>query len=134
MVVWQENNWGGHFNLPIVRTGEFVREYFDYKIEIIENLNTTKIKEYLDQGIPVIVPADGKKLINPYFSNGGPEYHMLVIKGYVDDNFITNDPGTKRGEDFIYTTINLLDSVADWDTEQSHTNSNLKTGLVLLKK
>ncbi len=132
MVKWQEENWGEHLNLPIIKLKEFVENYFNYKTEIIYDLNVEKIKNYLDRGIPVIVPANGKKLDNPYFSNGGPEYHMLVIKGYLGDNFITNDPGTKRGLNFIYTSENLLYSIADWDIKKSHVNMELKNGLIIL--
>jgi len=113
MVELQENNWGGHFNLPVARTAEFVATYFGYQTEIIENLDAQKIRVYLDQGLPVIVPANGKKLANPYFKNGGPDYHMLVIKGYLDDKFITNDPGTKRGADYLYD-YQLLAALHDW--------------------
>ena len=56
----------------------------------------------------------------------------LVIKGYLGDNFITNDPGTKRGLNFIYTSENLLYSIADWDIEKSHINMGLKNGLIIL--
>ena len=132
MIQWQEENWGGHEHLPIIKLKEFVENYFNYKTEIIYDLNVEKIKNYLDRGIPVIVPANGKKLDNPYFSNGGPEYHMLVIKGYLGDNFITNDPGTKRGLNFIYTSENLLYSIADWDIKKSHVNMELKNGLIIL--
>lgn len=115
MVSWQESNWGGHYNLTIARLAEYIKATFNYDTEIIENLTNEKLKFYLDKGQPVIVPANGKKLANPNFKNGGPEYHMLVVKGYVDDKFITNDPGTRLGANFIYTSENLLDSIADWN-------------------
>ncbi len=133
MIQWQEENWEGHEHLPIVKLKEFVEEYYHYQTEIVYDLNVEKIKNYLKEGKPVIVPANGQKLDNPYFTNEGPEYHMLVIKGYLDNKFITNDPGTKRGEDFIYTTDNLLNSIADWDTKKSHTDMGLKIGLIILK-
>jgi hypothetical protein len=50
----------------------------------------------------------------------------------VADKFITNDPGTKRGEDFIYTADNLMLSIADWNKKESLANGP-KTGLVLYK-
>ena len=28
---------------------------------------------------------------------------MLLVKGYTEDKIITNDNGTRRGEDFSYT-------------------------------
>lgn len=132
MINWQEENWKGHFNLPIIKVEELIKYFFEYKTEVIKDLNEEKIENYLDQGIPVIVPANGKELDNPNFSNGGPEYHMLVIKGYTEDNYITNDPGTRNGFNFIYTKENLLSSIADWDNKKSHTDMGLKNGLIIL--
>lgn len=130
IVKWQEDNWGGHFNLPVSEAALLAKTTFGYETEVITDLSVEKIKEFLNKGIPVIVPADGHKLDNPFFSGDGPEYHMLVIKGYVDDNFITNDPGTRRGADFIYSSVNLMESIADWDKQKSRTLGP-KTGLVL---
>jgi hypothetical protein len=79
------------------------------------------------------VPADGKKLDNPNFKNGGPVYHMLVIKGFTGDKFITNDPGTRLGADFIYTQSNLMYSLADWD-ENKNAATGGKVGLVFTLK
>ena len=67
------------------------------------------IKTALNKGYPVILPAHGKELLNPNFRNGGPEYHMLVIKGYkADGSWIVNDPGTRNGPDYIYPHDRLL--------------------------
>lgn len=74
------------------------------------------IRRELVAGRPVIIPAHGKSLANPHFRNGGPLYHMLVITGYLPDGrFITNDPGTRFGKDFLYTEANLLASIHDWN-------------------
>ncbi len=131
MVKWQEDNWGEHSNLPILEVSNLVKELFGYNTEIVNDLNEEKIESYLDNGYPITIPANGKLLDNPNFNNGGPEYHMLVIKGYVDDKYITNDPGTRNGADFIYTKENLLESIADWDNEKSHTDMGLKNGLII---
>ena len=133
MIGWQQDNWGGHFNLEVSRVAEFAEIYYDYEIEIVEDLDTDKIENYLDRGLPIIIPADGHILDQPYFTNDGPDYHMLVIKGYVDGNFITNDPGTWRGADFIYSYENMMASIMDWDTKKASATGP-KQGLVLLKK
>ena len=73
------------------------------------------VKRFVASGIPVILPVDGKTLPNPNFRNGGPVYHMLVVRGYTADRFITNDPGTRKGEDFLYTYDGLLNAVHDWN-------------------
>lgn len=119
MVSWQEENWGGHHNLPLAKLAEYIRLFYDYRVEIVENVTVSQLKDFLDNGQPIIAPADGHKLANPFFSGEGPDYHMLVIKGYVDNNFITNDPGTRRGEDFVYSFQNMIDSIFDWDTKKS---------------
>lgn len=74
-----------------------------------------KIKQELADGRPVIIPAAGKLLPNPNFKNGGPNYHMLVVKGYDADGFITNDPGTRKGENFRYTFQALFNTIHDWN-------------------
>ena len=40
---------------------------------------------------------------------------MLVIRGWTKDGMIiTNDPGTKRGEGFLYKPEVLLNAIHDW--------------------
>ena len=39
---------------------------------------------------------------------------MLVIRGFDGKNFITNDPGTKRGKNFKYPYARLMDALHDW--------------------
>lgn len=130
MVDWQIDNWGGHYNLPIDTAADLAQATFNYRAEVVENLTPDKVRTYLNKGLPVIVPADGHKLANPYFSNDGPEYHMLVIKGYKDDKFITDDPGTMHGADFVYSEENLFYSIHDWDTKKNQAIGS-KVGLVL---
>lgn len=116
MVEWQQVNWGGHYDLTITDTARLVQEYFVvFKTTIISDLSIDKVKSYLNQGFPVIVPAAGRELGNPFFQTPGPLYHMLIIKGYTDDMFITNDPGTKRGQDFVYIQDVLMSAIHDWD-------------------
>lgn len=133
MVKWEEKNMSGDIDMDIAEVAYFSKNYLGYDYKIIDNPTIGDIKSYLAKGQPVIVPAAGKILDNPYFSNGGPIYHMLVIKGYVDGKFITNDPGTKRGADFIYTYQNLMSSIADWDKKSASTTGAPKA-LILIKK
>jgi len=96
--------------------------YLRENVEIVEATEAT-IKAALVKGYPVIAPAHGKSLQNPNFRNGGPEYHMLVIKGYTKDGqWITNDPGTRRGADYLYPKQRLLDAIHDFNKE------NMKLG------
>lgn len=89
--------------------------YPDLEATVVPMDGAESVKRYIARGIPVILPADGKALPNPNFQNGGPVYHMLVVRGYTEDQFITNDPGTRLGENFLYTYDGLLDAVHDWN-------------------
>ena len=40
---------------------------------------------------------------------------MLVIRGYTAKGFITNDPGTRNGEEYFYTEEVLFNAIHDWN-------------------
>jgi len=111
MVEWQNQNWGGHHDLTSEKTLELARQFYGLNGQVIYNYDVESIKEKIADGVPVLIPADGKKLNNPNFKNGGPNYHMLVIKGYDRQKFITNDPGTRLGEGYVYPYETILNSV-----------------------
>ena len=118
MVDWQMDKWQGHFDLTTYETKEMILDYFNYdKVEIINEPTIDDIKKHIVAGRPVIVPAAGRELNNPFFKPPGPIYHMLVIKGYTKPHFVTNDPGTYRGEDFTYTYDTLMNAIHDWNEE-----------------
>lgn len=118
MVDWQIENWGGHFDLTASQTAQLIKDYWSYeKIEVIDNPTVNDIKYHISEKRPVIVPAAGRELGNPYFRQPGPIYHMLVIKGYTETQFITNDPGTKRGKDFLYDYEIIMNAMHDWNEQ-----------------
>ena len=114
MVEWEESKgWGRSIAITdVAKVGEY---FIGSKGRIITNPTVTEIKTLLAAGHPVLAMADGKMLENPYFSNGGPEYHALIIRGYTPTHFITNDPGTKHGEEFVYSYENVMESLHDWN-------------------
>ena len=127
MVDWQIKNWGGHFDLSAKKIVELFENYYGSTLLTTsgyENLEIiyphTKdlvvgVKKELRKGNPIIVPAAGRLLGNPNFTPPGPLYHILVIKGYDDEKseFITNDPGTRRGADFRYNYQVLENAIHD---------------------
>lgn len=114
--VWQDRVLGYNLDTTTEETARMLREYFGYaKVEVTTDVTAARIKKEIAAGRPVIVPAYGKALLNPNFRNGGPDYHMLVIKGYTADTFITNDPGTRRGADYVYPITRLVEAVHDWN-------------------
>lgn len=84
---------------------------------IVENPTVEMIKELVASGKPVIVPAAGRELGNPFFTGEGPLYHMLVIRGYTETTFITNDPGTRMGENYVYDIDVMMEAIGDWINE-----------------
>lgn len=120
MVQWQEERgWGRSIEIEKIKTlvDTFVRkgDAASRQARIIENPTVEQIKEFVGNGTPVYVVADGKVLPNPHFRNGGPEYHALIIRGYTEDSFITNDPGTQFGKNFSYKYHDLMQSIRDWN-------------------
>ncbi len=93
-----------------------IKGYLGYDEVIIKPVKSIEdIKRVVANGYPVILPASGKLLKNPNFRNGGPLYHMLVVKGYTDKKIITNDPGTRRGADYTYSPEVLMNAIHDWN-------------------
>lgn len=93
-----------------------INKFFPWEAKIIKNPALKQIKTEIDAGRPVIIPAHGKHLYNPYFKNGGPDYHSLVISGYDDEKkeFITQEPGTRRGENFRYSYDVIMNAMHDF--------------------
>lgn len=86
-----------------------------YEAEVVSNPTVDDLKGYLANGIPVIVPSAGRELGNPFFSGLGPAFHMLVLRGYTEEVFITNDPGTRQGENYTYPIPTLMEAISDYN-------------------
>lgn len=117
LVAWEDKTFGYNQHTDADDVVSILKTYFGHKRALIRDLKTADdLKKALANGYPVIVPAYGKALMNPNFKNGGPEYHMVVVKGYTKDgSWITNDPGTRRGADYVYPKQILLDAAHDYD-------------------
>jgi len=116
MVEWQNINFGGHFDLTALETADMIKQFLGYqKVEVMNNPTIDEIKKHIFEQRPVIIPVAGRLLNNPYFKTPGPIYHMLVIKGYTTTAFITNEPGTKRGKDYIYDYDVIMNAIHSWN-------------------
>ncbi len=117
-VAWQTARFGpDRVSMTTQETADAIEAYWpDLQAEIRPVKTAEDLRAALREGAPILLPANGKTLDNPNFNNGGPPYHMLVLKGYLEDGrFITNDPGTRLGENYLYTEENLMDSIHDWE-------------------
>ena len=113
LIAWEEAN-GYAVDLTAWQVAEVLQKRYKLKAEAVP-YDANLIRDSIKNGKLVILPAAGRLLGNPYFRQPGPLYHMLVVKGFEGNEFITNDPGTKRGLSYRYTEEALAYAVHDWN-------------------
>jgi len=96
-------------------TVQLMNQFYGFHAETKTNFTWDDVKQALAQGYPVLIPAAGQELGNPYYTAPGPLYHMLVVKGYTAKKIITNDSGTKRGANYQYTYDTIMKAAHDWN-------------------
>ncbi len=115
LVEWQKEHFGDYISTTIDQTAQMLEGYYgftDYRI--LESPSIGDLKKELAAGHIIVAPFAGRMLGNPFYSGEGPYYHMMVIKGYDQTNFITNDVGTKRGLNFIYPYQTIMSAMHDY--------------------
>ncbi len=114
--------WGG--SIEIEKIKKLAEEFVGKKFRVTKNPTPDDLRKYIREGKPILAVAYGKILPNPFFKNGGPEYHALIIRGFTADGFLTNDPGTRFGENLFYRDNELIESIHDWnDGDVAHGES-----------
>lgn len=112
-------------------------DYYKYSnVRHVRNISKEDIISALYDDSVVLLPMNGQLLGNPYFSQPGPERHMLLVRGYdpQTDQFITNDPGTRRGEGYRYSSKTIMDAILVYPTGYHNlADENLKEMLVVKK-
>jgi hypothetical protein len=114
IVEWERQHLGKYLDTDAEETLRILAQKYGRRARLSTTVTVNSIKKEIAADHLIIVPAAGRLLGNPYFRQPGPAYHMLVIKGYDNDEFVTNDPGTRRGEGFRYKHEVLLNAVHDW--------------------
>lgn len=117
-------------------TAKFMRDYFEYeKGEVKYNIGAEDIKRELGNGNLVIAPVNGQKMGNPFYTPPGPVQHMVVIRGYdaKTKEFITNDPGTKRGEGFRYPESVLTEALGDYETGYKEQILEIRKAMIIVR-
>lgn len=132
MVQW-ETKHGFPQDVTVGELGKIAEQYYGYRSRITIEPTVNDLKRELTDGHPVIVPAAGRDLGNPYFSGEGPWYHMLVLRGYGFWGFVTNDPGTKRGEGYVYRFSTLMDAIHDWTGVKEEIRKGRRAVLIIEK-
>ncbi len=115
LVDWQKKVFGYYTDTTAQEITQILKENFGLTGVIHNNPSYDDVRKILAQGHLIIMTFDGKALGNPYFRNGGPIYHAMVIKGYKEgEKLITNDVGTKHGADYVYEWKVLQNALHDW--------------------
>ncbi len=112
---WELDHLGFFESTTAAETKQVIEGIYGLQVDRLTDPTLEQIKSAVAAGHPVIVPAAGRQLHNPNFKRPGPIYHMLVIKGYTKKGqFITNDPGTRRGENYVYPEQTVMAAIHDW--------------------
>ena len=93
-----------------------------WRARVVTNPSRADIQEQIARSRPVIAPVDAQLLDNPIYDGTGLRYHVLVISGYDDakQEFIVQDPGTSRGQNFRYNYETLMNAIQDYlETDSS---------------
>lgn len=114
------------------------QRFYGYRGRIELHPSPDRIRELITEGHPVIMPIAGRLLGNPNFRGAGPWYHMLVVRGFRTSwlgtrIFITNDPGTRKGEGYEYTEEVLMNALHDWTGVKEEIATGRKAILVVEK-
>lgn len=116
LIDWENEHLGDYKHTTIVQTAEMLKEYFGYSdYRILDNPTVEDLKKEIALGHVIVAPFAGRQLNNPFYTGVGPVYHMMVLKGYDKSHFITDDVGTKRGENFIYPYETIMSAMHEWN-------------------
>lgn len=116
---FEQKKYGESRDSSATDTAQLIKDYFNYQnISVSKVLNVEEMISQISAGNILVVPVNGQKLGNPYFTPPGPIEHMLVIKWYdpKTKEFITNDPGTKHGENYRYASSVMFNALQDYPT------------------
>jgi len=101
----------------IAQTAEMMKTNYGLETVIHDNPTFEDFQEILAAGHLIIAPFAGQHLGNPNYKNGGPVYHMMVVKGYDADKMqiVTDDVGTRNGADYVYSWETINFALHDWN-------------------
>lgn len=118
--LWQTEKFGSYHDTSAEDTAERIfKGYFNYNdVSVRKNISSDDIILELEMGNIVIAPMNGQALKNPFFTQPGPERHMVLIKGYDPESqeFITNDPGVSQGKSYRYPVNVFMEAIRDYPT------------------
>ncbi len=138
IAAYEEKTYGTFHDTSAFDTAERIfKGYFEYdNIEVRYRIGKEDIKKELYKGNLILVPTNGQLLDNPNYTPPGPVTHNLVIIGYdvKTKEFITNDPGTRKGKGYRYDEDVLENAIIDYPTGSHEKIEEEKTAMIIVKK
>ncbi len=112
----KEAEFGSSADESMERVAEIVNgAQLGWTASVSVNPELNAIKKEIMAGRPVIAPIDARLLTGDPYA-GTLDYHVLVISGYDDasEEFIIQDPGTKKGRNERYGYEVLYNAINDY--------------------
>ncbi len=130
---WEEANIGYNADTGAYATSRMAEGTFGIKVRQLRNYSEKDLKRALARNFVVLLPIDARQLKSQQYTNSGPTYHMIVVRGYNEEGFIVNDPGTSLGSGMLYPFETLQSAAADWNSSAMSMDSTIKIALILSK-
>lgn len=135
LIAFQIKNYGDYKDSDVSQTIRLGKDFYGLdNLKAVYDFSLADLKKYLAQGKPIIVPAAGRLLKNPFFTSPGPLYHNLVLIGFEKDVIIANDPGTRRGESYRYAENVLFSAIHDFPGNKEEIETDRKAMIVIEEK
>lgn len=118
LVDWEMEYFGAYEHTTVAQTVEMIETQYGLETIVHENPTFEDFQKILAGGHLILAPFAGKYLYNPNFLNGGPIYHMVVVKGYDAEKMqiVTHDVGTRNGADYVYSWETVEYALHDWNS------------------
>jgi hypothetical protein len=130
---WEDSAFGYHLDTTAEETAQMIEGVYGLQTKVVENYTAQDIKDQINLHHVVILPVNGQEIGNPNYRQPGPIYHMLVIRGYTSTDLITNDSGTRRGQNYPYTFNTLYNAGANWDHSTNTIDQTKKVIIIVWK-
>ena len=127
LVDWQTRIFGDYKDTDAALMMRMLKEYLGLDGKVYTDPSFEDVKAVLERGHFILMPFAGKEIGNPNYKNGGPVYHVMVIKGYKNGDstdasvqkIITADVGTRNGEDYVYSWSTLQNAMHEFAVPMS---------------
>ncbi|MBI2607312.1 MAG: C39 family peptidase [Candidatus Doudnabacteria bacterium] len=135
---WENEQYGSYHDTSVEDTVDrIINRYYNYPNVLTSRDSTIdEIKKQLALGKLVIAPIDGTIIGNPNYTQPGPPRHMIVVVGYdeVQQEFITNDPGTRKGENYRYNYETFFNAIRDYPTGHKNPILGIEKKIIIVGK